>query len=136
LAGRRQADRLREGTRIDYGAMLHYNVRDGIADPRRVVQVGIRSRFHGDETYGMTVLFADQVHAMPAEEAAAMIRRVLADGSSCLTFDIDCHDPAPAPGRGTAVPGGPYLASGAVDPARDEGDGFQGDGHGRGLPIL
>ncbi|MCZ8080243.1 MAG: agmatinase [Rhodobacteraceae bacterium] len=94
------------GGRIDHGSMFYYAVRDGILDPKRVVQVGIRTCFHGEQTHGMTILHADQVHAMPAEEVAAVIRRVLGDGPSYLTFDIDCLDPSTAPGTGTPVPGG------------------------------
>jgi agmatinase len=95
-----------EGGRIDHGSMFHYAVRDGILDPKRVVQVGIRTCFHGEESYGMTVLHADRVHAMSADEVATVIRRVLGDGPSYMTFDIDCLDPSTAPGTGTPVPGG------------------------------
>ena len=48
--------------------------------------------------------------ASAAEEVAAVIRRVLGDGPSYLTFDIDCLDPAYAPGTGTPVAGGPSSA--------------------------
>ena len=43
---------------------------------------------------------------MTAEEVAAVIKTVLGDGPSYLTFDIDCLDPSTAPGTGTPVPGG------------------------------
>lgn len=95
-----------DGGRIDHGCMFSHGVREGIIDPARSVQVGIRTCFNGEQSYGMTILYADQVHAMPAEAVADVIRRVIGTGPSYLTFDIDCLDPSTAPGTGTPVPGG------------------------------
>ena len=95
-----------EGGRIDHGSMFFYAVREGVIDPTRSVQVGIRTCFNGERTHGMTVLHADRVHAMPAAEVAEVIRRVVGAGPAYLTFDIDCLDPSTAPGTGTPVPGG------------------------------
>jgi len=95
-----------DGGRIDHGSMFYYAVKEGILDPKRVIQVGIRTCFHGERSHGMTILHADRVHAMSAEEVAGAIRNVVGDGPTYLTFDIDCLDPATAPGTGTPVPGG------------------------------
>ena len=95
-----------DGGRIDHGSMFYYAVREGIIDPKRCVQVGIRTCFHGEETHGMTILHADRVHAMTAFDVAGIIRSVIGNGASYLTFDIDCLDPSCAPGTGTPVPGG------------------------------
>jgi agmatinase len=95
-----------EGGRIDHGSMFHYAVRDGIIDPKRSVQVGIRTCFTGEQSHGMTILYADQVHTMTAEAVAGVIARTMGVGPSYLTFDIDCLDPSTAPGTGTPVPGG------------------------------
>lgn len=94
------------GGRIDHGSMFYYAVKEGILDPKRVVQVGIRTCFHGEQSHGMTILHADKVQAMGAEAVAGVIRDVLGAGPSYMTFDIDCLDPATAPGTGTPVPGG------------------------------
>jgi agmatinase len=95
-----------DGGRIDHGSMFYYAVQEGLLDPKRVVQVGIRTCFHGEETHGMTILHADRVQAMSAAEVAEVIKSVLGAGPSYLTFDIDCLDPSVAPGTGTPVPGG------------------------------
>ena len=95
-----------EGGRIDHGSMFYYAVREGIIDPKRCVQVGIRTCFQGEQSHGMTILHADRVHAMTAAEVADVIRAVIGAGPSYLTFDIDCLDPSTAPGTGTPVPGG------------------------------
>lgn len=95
-----------EGGRIDHGSMFNYAVREGIIDPERTIQVGIRTCFEGEETYGMKIVYADELHASSAVDVAKMIKDRIGDGASYLTFDIDCLDPSTAPGTGTPVPGG------------------------------
>ena len=94
------------GGRIDHGTMFGLAIREGVIDPQRSVQVGIRTSFMGEQGCGMTVIDADEVHAMSADEVAAEITRVAAGNKAYLSFDIDCLDPAYAPGTGTPVPGG------------------------------
>ncbi len=95
-----------EGGRIDHGTMFNLAIREGVIDPEHSIQVGIRTTFHGEEGYGMTILHADRVHDMTAGEVAAEVVRVTGGRKAYLTFDIDCLDPAYAPGTGTPVPGG------------------------------
>jgi agmatinase len=95
-----------EGGRIDHGTMFNYAIRDGVIDPARSIQIGIRTIFHGEKTYGMKVVFADEVHRSSAAEIAGLIRERIGDRPAYLTFDIDFLDPAFAPGTGTPVPGG------------------------------
>lgn len=95
-----------DGGRIDHGTMFNYAVRDGIIDPKRSIQVGIRTTFHGERVYGFKILYSDQVHEMSPAEVAAEIARTTGKQKAYLTFDIDCLDPAFAPGTGTPVPGG------------------------------
>jgi agmatinase len=92
--------------RIDHGSMFSLALQEGLIDPARSIQVGIRTCFEAEDSMGMEVLFADQVHAMAAAEVATAIRKRLGNGPSYLTFDIDFLDPATAPGTGTPVPGG------------------------------
>jgi agmatinase len=94
------------GGRIDHGTMFNYAIRDGLIDPRRSVQLGIRTTYQGEHTYGMNIVYADRVHAAAAGEIAAEIAAAVGDNPAYLTFDIDCLDPAFAPGTGTPVPGG------------------------------
>lgn len=92
--------------RLDHGSMIAYAVAEGLIDPQRSVQVGIRTCFWGERSHGITVLHADQVQDMSAAEVAGVIRDRIGAGPAYLTFDIDCLDPAFAPGTGTPVPGG------------------------------
>lgn len=93
-----------EGGRIDHGTMLWYAVRDGLVDPARSVQVGIRT--HNPDPLGFTVIDAREVHRSTPEAIAARMRDIVGDGPSYVTFDIDCLDPSAAPGTGTPVIGG------------------------------
>ena len=94
------------GNRLDHGSMFNYAIREGVIDPARSVQLGIRTCFRGEQSYGMKVIHADEAHATPAADLAQVIRDRIGDGPTYLTFDIDCLDPSAAPGTGTPVPGG------------------------------
>jgi len=93
-----------DGNRLDHGSMFLRAIREGIIDPTRSVQVGIRT--HNDDTFGMTVLGAPWVHREGVGAALDVIHEVVGDNQAYLTFDIDCLDPAFAPGTGTPVAGG------------------------------
>jgi agmatinase len=93
-----------EKGRIDHGTMFYHAVQEGLVDPARSVQVGIRT--HNDDTLGFTILDARRVLSRPFEETAAAIRKVVGGAPAYFTFDIDCLDPSFAPGTGTPVVGG------------------------------
>lgn len=95
-----------EGGRIDHGTMFNIAIEEGVIDPKRSVQIGIRTTYDGERTYGMKILYADQVHDSSAAEIADAIKHTVGDHKAYLTFDIDCLDPAYAPGTGTPVAGG------------------------------
>ena len=97
-----------DGKRIDHGSFVGRAVREGVIDPARSIQVGIRT--HAPEDCGIKIMHGyDLEEIRPAEIAAAIIERV-GDAPAYLTFDIDCLDPAFAPGTGTPVAGGPSSA--------------------------
>jgi len=89
---------------LNHGTMFYKAVKDGLIDPKRSVQVGIRT--WNDDFMGIEVLGADWVHEHGTKAVAERIRQVVGSHPAYLTFDIDCLDPAYAPGTGTPVPGG------------------------------
>ena len=93
-----------DGERIDHGSMFLRAKREGLIDVEHSVQIGIRSFSEQDE--GFTILDAPWIHEHGARAALARVLDVVADRKAYLTFDIDCLDPAFAPGTGTPVPGG------------------------------
>ncbi|MBI2719660.1 MAG: agmatinase [Rhizobiales bacterium] len=95
-----------DGGRIDHGTMFNYAVKEGLIDPRRSVQIGIRTVFAGEHTYGFRIVYADEVHDSTAGALADIIKKTVGASKAYLTFDIDCLDPSAAPGTGTPIPGG------------------------------
>lgn len=93
--------------RIDHGTMFYKAVKEGLVDPERSIQVGIRTV--NEDNLGVPTLTAREVHEMGPAAVAARIKDVLGGAPTYMTFDIDCLDPAFAPGTGTPVWGG--LAS-------------------------
>ena len=92
--------------RIDHGTMFTRAMKDGLIDPERTIQVGIRTYFNGERGEGVQIIGADEVHKTSAEDIATQIQTRVGNGPAYLTFDIDCLDPTFAPGTGTPVPGG------------------------------
>ena len=90
--------------RIDHGTMFFHAAREGLVDPAHSIQIGMRT--HNDENHGFTVRDADWVHNHGVAATIAEIERVVGNRRAYLTFDIDCLDPAFAPGTGTPVCGG------------------------------
>jgi agmatinase len=93
--------------RIDHGTMMGRAIREGLVDPARSSQVGIRTYHHED--MGLQILTAPWVHRNGIAAAIEAVVARAGDGPVYLSFDIDGLDPAYAPGTGTPVPGG--LAS-------------------------
>jgi len=98
-------------TRVDHGTMFYKAVKSGIVDPATSVQVGIRTT--NEDTLGVNIIDAPTVHEIGPVETARRIREILGDRPTYLTFDIDCLDPAYAPGTGTPVWGGLTSAQAA-----------------------
>lgn len=90
--------------RIEHGTMFYHAARESLVDPSRSIQVGMRTT--NDDPMGFKVLDARQVHSMSIQGVADQILSRVGDHPVYLTFDIDCLDPAFAPGTGTPVPGG------------------------------
>lgn len=97
-----------DGKRIDHGSFVGRAVRDGVIDPTRSIQVGIRT--HAPEDCGIRIVYGHEVEDMSASQIAETILEHVGDAACYITFDIDCLDPAFAPGTGTPVAGGPSSA--------------------------
>lgn len=89
---------------LNHGTMFYKAVKDGLIDPATSVQVGIRT--WNDDYLGVNLLDAPWVHANGTAAAVQKILSIVGDRPAYLTFDIDCLDPAFAPGTGTPVAGG------------------------------
>ncbi len=93
-----------DGTRISHGTFVARAVAEGLIDPASSIQVGIRTQAPDD--CGIAIVTAGEVDALGAAGVAARIKEQVGSANAYLTFDIDCLDPAFAPGTGTPVAGG------------------------------
>jgi agmatinase len=92
------------GRLYHHGTMFRHAVHEGLIVPEHSVQIGIRT--HNPDTMGFHIVDAPRVHAEGISSVVDSVRRVTAGRKVYLTFDIDCLDPAFAPGTGTPVSGG------------------------------
>jgi agmatinase len=97
-------------TKFHHGGPFRNAVLDGVLDPTRTVQIGIRGSaeylWEFSTESGMTVIHAEEVASLGVEAVIARARQVVGDGPTYVTFDIDSLDPAFAPGTGTPEVGG------------------------------
>ncbi|WP_374426308.1 agmatinase [Tabrizicola sp.] len=93
--------------RIDHGTMFYKSVKAGLVDPKRSVQIGIRTTT--EDYLGVNVITAREAHEWGVQRVVETVKGIVGDRPTYLTFDIDALDPAFAPGTGTPVWGG--LAS-------------------------
>jgi len=102
------------GQRYAHGSVFFHAIEEGLVDPQRSVQIGIRSPVQRDVydwtlARGVTIVTAQDVHESGPKAVCARIASIVDDAPAYLSFDIDCLDPAFAPGTGTPEIGG--LAS-------------------------
>lgn len=98
-------DSYQEEEKYSHGCMFYHAPREGLIDPARSVQIGIRTDYDRP-THEFLVIDAHQANEQSVQETVAAIRERVGDHPAYLTFDIDCLDPAYAPGTGTPVVGG------------------------------
>jgi agmatinase len=101
------------GGRVNHGTHLRRALEEGLFDPARSVQVGLRGS--GDEaadrdqgaSLGLDVVTCEDMLDMGPAQTAGRIRDRVGDGPVVFSLDIDVVDPAFAPGTGTPEVGGP-----------------------------
>lgn len=110
------------GSKYTHGTPFRRAVEEGLLDPKRTVQIGIRGAQNSEEGWafsiesGMRVIFIEEFTELGVDKVIAEARRVVGDGPTYLSFDIDSLDPAFAPGTGTPEVGGltPIEAQGLI----------------------
>jgi guanidinopropionase len=114
------------GSRFHHGAPFRRAVEEGLIDPYRTIQIGIRGTLTTPDQWqfshdsGMRVVPIEEVYRRGLDAVIAAAHTVVGAGPCYLSFDIDSIDPAFAPGTGTPESGGLsaleglLLARGAV----------------------
>ncbi len=89
---------------VNHGTMFWHATQQGFLDPATSVQIGLRT--DNQDTLGFNILDGPWIQRHGTDAAIEQIRKIVGDNKTYLTFDIDCLDPAYAPGTGTPVCGG------------------------------
>ena len=100
------------GSKFHHGAPFRLAVEDGLLDPKRTIQIGIRGGqnfmdgIEFSQSSGMRVVFIEEFAERGVNAIIAEARRVVGDGPTYISFDVDGLDPVYAPGTGTPEIGG------------------------------
>jgi guanidinopropionase len=98
------------GCEYHHGTFARHAVEEGLVNPRKFLQIGLRGPLASKEDldfvkkYGVQATTVDDIRIQGLEKFIATLPEF--KGPTYITFDIDCLDPAYAPGTGTPVPGG------------------------------
>ena len=101
------------GTMYTHGTPFRRAVEEGLLDPKRVVQIGIRGPAYDfedrdfAESVGIRVIPIEEFHARGPEDVMVEAKEIVGDAPTYVSYDIDFIDPAFAPGTGTPEVGGP-----------------------------
>ena len=100
------------GSKFHHGAPFRRAVEEGLLDPKRTVQIGIRGALNDPDVWkfshdtGMRVVYMEEFYEMGVTAVIEESRRVVGDGPTYISFDVDGLDPVFAPGTGTPEVGG------------------------------
>ncbi len=100
------------GSRFHHGAPFSRAVEEGLLDPKRTIQIGIRGSLNDPDVWkfshdaGMRVIYIEEYFEMGPKAVIEEARRIVGDGPTYISFDVDALDPVYAPGTGTPEVGG------------------------------
>lgn len=95
-----------------HGSFARHAVEEGLIDPKGSIQIGIRGPLTAADDldfaikHGIRVATVDEIRLGGGVEAFIKTLPDYGDDPVYISFDVDCLDPAYAPGTGTPVPGG------------------------------
>jgi len=100
------------GYKYTHGTGFRRAIEEGVLDPTRTIQIGIRGALYHDaedtwgQEQGIRVIDIDEFHRLGIDAVLLEARRVVGDGPTYVSFDVDALDPVYAPGTGTPEIGG------------------------------
>jgi guanidinopropionase len=100
------------GSKFHHGSPFRRAVEEGLLDPSRTIQIGIRGGLNDANQWkfshdtGMRVMYMEEYYEMGVKAVIEEARRVAGDGPTYISFDVDGLDPVYAPGTGTPEVGG------------------------------
>jgi guanidinopropionase len=105
-------DRYFGESKYTHGTPFRRAIEEGLLDPKRTVQIGIRGALYSakDKEWGLDqgirVIEIEEYNDLGIDAVIAEARRVVGDGKTYVSFDVDALDPVYAPGTGTPEIGG------------------------------
>jgi guanidinopropionase len=105
-------DRYFGNSRYTHGTPFRRAIEEGLLDPKRTVQIGIRGALYSENDkawgleQGIRVIEIEEYADLGIDAVIAEARRVVGDGPTYVSFDVDALDPVFAPGTGTPEIGG------------------------------
>lgn len=100
------------GSKYTHGTPFRRAIEEGLVDPKRFVQIGLRGAISDAGNYdyaremGVRIIFIEEFMERGVADVMAEARAIVGDASTYVTFDIDGIDPSQAPGTGTPEIGG------------------------------
>ena len=101
-----------DGFRYTHGTPFRRAIEEGLLDPKRVVQIGIRGTMYDGEdiewgkAQGVRIITMDEFASRSIADVMSEAKEIVGKTATYVSFDIDCIDPAFAPGTGTPEIGG------------------------------
>lgn len=95
-----------------HGTPFRRAIEEGLLDPKRIVQIGIRGSVYDPDEHGwakaqgIRIIYMEEFMRRGAASVVAEAKAIVGDGATYVTFDVDCIDPSMAPGTGTPEIGG------------------------------
>ncbi len=114
-------------SKYSHGTPFRRAVEEGLLDPKRTVQIGIRGAANSEECWefaeknNIRIIFIEEFSKIGVEKVVETARKIVTDERTYISFDIDGIDPAFAPGTGTPEIGGilPLEAQNLIRGLRD-----------------
>lgn len=100
------------GSKYTHGTPFRRAIEEGLVDPKRFVQIGLRGAISDAGNYdyarevGVRIIFIEEFMERGIADVMAEARAIVGDAPTYVTFDIDGIDPSQAPGTGTPEIGG------------------------------
>lgn len=100
------------GNRYNHGTPFRRAIEEGLLDPKRMIQIGIRGSISSADNYdfaraaGIRIVFIEELMDRGVDSVMAETRSIVGEAATYVSFDIDALDPSFAPGTGTPEIGG------------------------------
>ncbi len=100
------------GFKYTHGTPFRRAIEEGVLDPKRTIQIGLRGSMYDNDDFefgekvGVRLVRIEEAMEKGPKAIMEEARKIVGDGETYVSFDIDMLDPVYAPGTGTPEIGG------------------------------